>query len=192
MSRARPLLPKHEFVAFMVPNVRRANALRGRLGWPVRRDNVTRRSVLLSALTAAIACAAAAPSPAADDPRDVFRAQAKSVFFDQDVARGAVEDVSRMREPELRAFVRYLAECEDADAGFAADRTVLHSCAVARIEYQLEFEAGRSLDKWIAARSRAFERAETPDRELFSNAERMVSETAGFAGRPGATKERAH
>ena len=115
------------------------------------------RASLLSALTAAIACAAAAPSPAADDPRDVFRAQAKSVFFDQDVARGAVQDISRMREPELHAFVRYLAECEDADAGFAADRAVLHACAVARIEYQLEFNAGRPLDKWIAARSSAFE-----------------------------------
>lgn len=52
-----------------------------------------------------------------------------------------------MEEPELRAFVHYLAECEDV----IPNEPVLQFCKVAANTYELEFDKDRALDNWISA-----------------------------------------
>jgi hypothetical protein len=114
-------------------------------------------TILLAAAVAAVA-----------EPLD-----AKAVFYGDDVLRKAVGDVARMQEPELRAFTRYLAECDDG----AVDPTSRHACAAAKTAYQIEFEAKRPLDDLMYARSELEERSLLKaDPEI--NDPRQIYETA--------------
>ncbi len=38
---------------------------------------------------------------------------AKAIFYSDTILRKALADIAQMQEPELRAFTRYLAECDD-------------------------------------------------------------------------------
>jgi hypothetical protein len=71
-----------------------------------------------------------------------------AAFYDADVLRNSVTEISQMQEPELRAFARYLAECGEnvSDVG-------KHFCAAAQNAYVIEFGNKRDLDRLIAARS---------------------------------------
>jgi hypothetical protein len=76
-----------------------------------------------------------------------------AVFYSDDVVRGALSDIAKMQEPELRASARYLAECNER----AADPVFEHSCKVAYNAYRLEFaelepDRMRQVDQLIVAR----------------------------------------
>jgi hypothetical protein len=73
---------------------------------------------------------------------------AKANFYSASVLRGAIENIAQMREPELRAFTHYLAECQDEHDGPGK-----HACSAAEKTYTIEFGAKRALDDWIVARS---------------------------------------
>jgi hypothetical protein len=73
----------------------------------------------------------------------------KTIYYSEGVLRKAIETIAQMQEPELRAFVRYLAECMD-DPTDAASK---HACASALSTYEIEFGNKRPLDDLIWAKS---------------------------------------
>ena len=76
----------------------------------------------------------------------------KATLFNEKVLQGALMDVAKMPEAELRAFTRYLAECEKDSSDVGE-----HACAVAyglyRIEFGAEGTGGRPLDDLLNARA---------------------------------------
>lgn len=63
-----------------------------------------------------------------------------AVFFSKKVLQGALSDIARMQEPELRAFARYLSECDPGDQRPGEQE---HACAAAYLSYQIEFGENR-------------------------------------------------
>jgi hypothetical protein len=75
-----------------------------------------------------------------------------AVFFSERSLQGALSDISKMQEPELRAFTRYLTECEPANS--EED----HGCMTAYAAYRIEFGATqpaerRPIDELMAAKA---------------------------------------
>jgi len=78
---------------------------------------------------------------------------ADAVFFSEKVLQGALSDIARMSDAELRAFTRYLSECDRSDS----NGVEYHACGAAYISYRIEFGAThpgetRPLDDLLAAR----------------------------------------
>ena len=71
----------------------------------------------------------------------------KAVFYSDIVLRGAIENIGRMQEAELRAFTHYLAECAETTTPYGK-----HGCAAASSAYEIEFGDKRPLDDMIYAR----------------------------------------
>jgi hypothetical protein len=87
-------------------------------------------------------------------PTDDPFAKDKSVFYSDKVLHGALNDIAQMQEPELRAFARYLAECDDQGESDVAK----HGCSAALMNYEVEFGASslahaRFLDDLVYARA---------------------------------------
>ena len=79
---------------------------------------------------------------------------ANAVFSSQKVLEGAVSDIGKMQDDELRSFTRYLAECDDE----AAAVEIVHACQVAYTAYSIEFGRTapgfkRPIDDLMLARS---------------------------------------
>ncbi len=72
----------------------------------------------------------------------------KATFYSEKILRSALADIAQMSEAELRAFIHYLAECQDDrdDAG-------KHACRAAQTSYEIEYGNKRALDDLIFARS---------------------------------------
>ncbi len=68
-------------------------------------------------------------------------------IYDEATIRKLTQVIQGMEEPELRAFVRYLAECEYV----TPEQPILHFCKVAADTYELELAKDRALDKWMSA-----------------------------------------
>jgi hypothetical protein len=75
---------------------------------------------------------------------------AKATFYSDDVLQRALANIGQMQEPELRAFTRYLSECDDNEL---VDVPTRHACHAAQITYTVEFGAKRALDDIIIARA---------------------------------------
>lgn len=79
-------------------------------------------------------------------------AKQKAIFHNVNVLKGAVEKIGQMQEPELRAFARYLAECNDQGISDVSK----HACDAALKSYQIEFGsdgANTPLEALIFARA---------------------------------------
>jgi hypothetical protein len=74
---------------------------------------------------------------------------AKAIFYSGTVLSKALADIAQMQEPELRAFTRYLAECDDE----LVDVPTRHACTAAKTTYSVEFGGKRALDDMMHARS---------------------------------------
>jgi hypothetical protein len=74
---------------------------------------------------------------------------AKAIFYSDSVLRNAIENIAQMREPELRAFTRYLSECSDE----SLEASSRHACKAAQAAYEIEFGDKRALDDLIIAKS---------------------------------------
>jgi hypothetical protein len=98
-------------------------------------------SCRIAAMIALMAAAGAAIAQAFD---------AKATFYSDKVLRGALADIAKMPEDELRAFTHYLAECQDDDRTVASNR---HACAAAQATYEIEFGNKRALDDLIIAKA---------------------------------------
>jgi hypothetical protein len=77
-----------------------------------------------------------------------------AVFFSEDVLQGALKDIAKMQEAELRAFTHYLAECNRLDVPNSEPE---HGCDAAYVSYKIEFgetKLGktRPIDDILAAR----------------------------------------
>jgi len=91
--------------------------------------------------------------------KDVFASE-KATYYNLDVLHAVVDDISNMKEPELRSFSRYIEECVDNEI----DDVAKHACVAAQESYNLEFSqilSGkyiRALDQFMAARRLLMER----------------------------------
>jgi hypothetical protein len=93
--------------------------------------------LLLAALAVTLITGSAkATTPPSYDP--------KATLLSGKVLQGALSDIARMQEVELRAFTRYLSECGQSGG---------HACDAAYASYRIEFWATRPLDDLMAARS---------------------------------------
>jgi hypothetical protein len=110
-----------------------------------------RRTLLLVPVVGVWAAMLTFPAASVDAER--FRRSLDKDLSDQAAVRSVLLDIDNMREPELRTFAHYLAECNSPEGAGDDNPQNQHSCEVARIEYQLEFEADRALDRWMSARA---------------------------------------
>jgi hypothetical protein len=88
-----------------------------------------------------------------DDPY----AKDKATYYGKEVLDGALAIIAQMKEPELRAFTNYLAECVDEGNTEIAN----HACEAAMEKYEIEFGSylrghTRPLDDLIYARALLF------------------------------------
>jgi hypothetical protein len=104
----------------------------------------------------------------------------KAIYYSDGVLRKAVENIGQMQEPELRAFVHYLAECMD-DPSDAASK---HSCSSALTTYEVEFGNKRALDDLIWAKS--FLLQLPPDTPMANNPTEISNAAIKYAKIPGA------
>ena len=87
----------------------------------------------------AVIIALFAPVAAAGEP---------SLFYDENVLREALSDISQMPEAEVRAFIRYFSECEDVSGEVGR-----HFCSSALSSYETEYGNDRAVDHFIYERS---------------------------------------
>jgi hypothetical protein len=76
----------------------------------------------------------------------------RTTLFSADMLRKALADIARMQEPELRALLHCLAECEDQVGDIGE-----HFCSAARTAYEIEFgsefDSKRPIDLMLFANS---------------------------------------
>jgi hypothetical protein len=102
------------------------------------------RFLLPAAMAVALMTSAEAAAPAT--PFD-----SSALFFSEKVLQGALSDIARMQEAELRAFTHYLSECDG--------NREEHACEAAYNFYRIEFgathppAATRPLDNLMVARA---------------------------------------
>jgi len=134
---------------------------------------VNRRVILYAVMALTTAVLVNAPEPVTGQAVDDRYAKQKTVFYSDKVLHDALTEIAQMQEPELRAFTRYLAECNDEEDPDVSK----HACTAALTNYEIEFGSGytltdnRPLDTLIRARGTLagrlpFERAR--DREVLS------------------------
>lgn len=82
---------------------------------------------------------------AADYVADTLR-ETNAVLFNEKVLKGALSDVAKMQEAELRAFTRYLSVCKPL-GNLMDDPT----CSEVQTSYSIEFGARRPLDDLLSA-----------------------------------------
>ena len=83
-----------------------------------------------------------APEPVTGQAVDDPYAKQKTVFNSDKVLHDALTEIAQMQEPELRAFTRYLVECNDEEDPDVSK----HACRAASTSYEIEFGSGYTLN----------------------------------------------
>jgi hypothetical protein len=91
----------------------------------------------------ALAMLVATSATAADYVADTIR-ETNAILFNEKVLKGALSDIAKMPEAELRAFTRYLSVCKPL-GNLMDDPT----CSEVQTSYSIEFGARRPLDDLI-------------------------------------------